>query len=48
MASLSAIAARMVATGVPEKDAIEKATSCLSALRSNWFNSPLLRVGWSQ
>src|SRR3954454_7416025 len=32
---LSAMAARMVATGVPEKDATEKATSCLSAPCSN-------------
>src|SRR5258708_8601149 len=48
MASLSAIAARMVSTGVPEKDAIENATSCLLAPSSNWLSSPLLSVGCSQ
>jgi hypothetical protein len=45
---LSAITARMVLTGVPENDAIEKATSCQSALRSNAFSSSLLRVDRSQ
>ena len=45
MASFSSIAARMVSTGVPEKDATEKATSSLLAPRSSWFSSLLLSFG---